>query len=315
MALDIKPQVETYSLVERSKHVDFDIKSEGGNDLLHLPHRHAYFQIKIGLAGEYDQHIGGARRPFRRGSLSFVLPYRIHLVPHPPGARFFMVSFSQAFLFPDLELDSLDLEDADLSKHPELAPFIFQEYLDFHLDETELSVAETILSNMLHEHEHRNFASLGLIRGYLLQLVCSVSNKYANELTSLARRSGQLQGRIDAMQRLSRYIRTNLSEKITLTEAASAAHLSPNYLAHLIKRRTGTTFVELVTERRMEAALDLLSHSNMRIDQISGLCGFSDQAYFTRKFSDRFGMSPRAYRDHLGQHATLARTSSPSSSL
>ncbi|MFP3747914.1 AraC family transcriptional regulator, partial [Achromobacter sp. SIMBA_011] len=61
----------------------------------------------------------------------FVLPHREHLIPHPDGAHFIVINFSQTFLRADLDVDPLDLEDVPAHRFPELTPFRFQEHLDF----------------------------------------------------------------------------------------------------------------------------------------------------------------------------------------
>jgi AraC-like DNA-binding protein len=55
-------------------------------------------------------------------------------------------------------------------------------------------------------------------------------------------------------------------------------------------------FVEWLTVRRMERAQHLLSHSTDRIFEVANAVGFADEAYFTRRFRQRFGQSPSEYR-------------------
>ena len=93
-----------------------------------------------------------------------------------------------------------------------------------------------------------------------------------------------------------RHVRENLARRLSLTEAAVAADLSPNYLAHLIKKETGRTFTDLVTERRMEKAQELLAHTSLRIGEVAEAVGFEDEAYFARRFRQCFQVAPRDYR-------------------
>jgi len=93
-----------------------------------------------------------------------------------------------------------------------------------------------------------------------------------------------------------RHVRETLGRRLQLADAAAAADLSPNYLAHLIKKETGKTFVDLVTERRMEKARELLAHTTLRIGEIAAATGFADEAYFARRFRQRYGMAPRQFR-------------------
>ena len=298
-------EIKTYGMSERAEHLDFDIRDQTVRPALDRPHRHEYFQIQVNLAGDSRQQIGGAVRRFARGDLCFVLPYRVHMVPHPPGSRFIVINFSPRFLRPDLAVDPLDLEDVPLSRAPELAPFLLQEYLDFSFAADPFTEIEQILERMLAANRERRFGSLEVLRGLLLQLIGTVVQSRESELLRLAAAQGAGASRRDALTRVTRHIREHLSEEISLADAAAAAFLSPNYLAHLLKKETGKTFTELVTERRLERAQELLANTASRIAEVAYASGFADEAYFTRRFRQWFGMSPRAYRDSVRAFAAV----------
>lgn len=291
--------IRTYGMTERSDTVDFFIRDQAGRPPITHPHRHDYFQIQICIAGGTEQHIGGAVRPFRRGYASFVLPYRVHLVPHPPGSRFVLINFAPSFLRPDLNVDPLDLEDVPVSRVPELAPFIYQEYLDFAFNDDDFHAIETLISHMMAEHGARAFGSLELLRGYLLQLIGMTCRRHEADLMRQSALQAHRVSQRESLQRVIRYVRENLDRGIALNDAAAAAFLSPNYLAHLLKKETGKTFTELVTERRLERARELLANTDMRIGDVAGAAGFEDMAYFSRRFRQWFQQSPRAFRDSV----------------
>ena len=100
----------------------------------------------------------------------------------------------------------------------------------------------------------------------------------------------------DALQRALRHLREHSHEDIALTDTATAVALSPNYLAHLLKKQTGRTFTELLTERRLEHARALLAGSDTLIREIAHQSGFHDEAYFSRRFRQEAGLTPRQFR-------------------
>ena len=64
--------------------------------------------------------------------------------------------------------------------------------------------------------------------------------------------------------------------------------------------QAGTTPVNYITDRRLRRAADLLlTDKQSSITDIAYACGFSDSAYFARRFRQHFGMTPRDYR---GRH-------------
>jgi AraC-like DNA-binding protein len=288
--------IATYSLAQRSMGPDFGIHDERRVTRIEQPHRHEYFQIQVNLAGNTRHQVGASERPLAPGYVSFVLPYRVHRVPHPPGSRFFVINFQLRFLRPDLDVDPLDLEDVALDRAPELAPFLFQEFMDFRLGGMDLRCARAACQRMAAENARRRFCSLEVIRGELLLLLALVCQRHEGGIQRLATAKARQGSRKHALSRVMRHIRANLARRLSLTAAAVAADLSPNYLAHLIKKETGRTFTDLVTERRMEKAQELLAHTSLRVGEIAAAVGFEDEAYFARRFRQCLDIAPRDYR-------------------
>ena len=285
--------IRTYSTADRAAGPDFWIRDESSVTRIAEAHRHEYFQIQLNLAGRTTQHIAAAARPLGPGDLSFVLPFRVHRVPHPPRSRFFIISFNLRFLRPELDVDPLDLEDVPLARAPELAPFLFQEYLDFRLIGADLAMAREACRQMQAENLRRRYCSLEMIRGHLLLLI---GTPIAWWLARTIPPGVYRELLVDALARVMRHVRENLGRRLQLADAAAAADLSPNYLAHLIKKETGKTFVDLVTERRMEKACELLAHTTLRIGAIAAAVGFEDEAYFARRFRQHHAVAPRQFR-------------------
>lgn len=86
-------------------------------------------------------------------------------------------------------------------------------------------------------------------------------------------------------------------EELSLTGVSNELAVSPNYLSALIKKTKKKNFITLLTERRMNAAHDMLVCSNMKILEISEKCGYSDQHYFSYCFKKFYGESPNKVRN------------------
>ena len=72
--------------------------------------------------------------------------------------------------------------------------------------------------------------------------------------------------------------------------------VSPNYLSSLIRKTTGNSMVEILTKKRIDKAMELLQCTGMKIGEITELCGYKDQYYFSHCFKKLTGMSPNKYR-------------------
>ena len=87
-----------------------------------------------------------------------------------------------------------------------------------------------------------------------------------------------------------------MNPELSLGYVSSEIAVSPNYLSALIKKVTGSTFVDLLTQKRIEVAKELLMCTDMKIREIAEKCGYSDQHYFSYCFKKYAGMSPNACR-------------------
>ena len=95
------------------------------------------------------------------------------------------------------------------------------------------------------------------------------------------------------------YVDAHLSDaELNSTQIAAAVRVSVRYLQERFRER-GRNVATYIWERRLEAAAQRLSNPAC-LHQPLGLlaygCGFTSQAHFSRRFRDRFGMSPREYR-------------------
>jgi len=92
------------------------------------------------------------------------------------------------------------------------------------------------------------------------------------------------------------HIKIFYCEKIDIGELIEKSKLSKAYFNKCFKENTGTTPRSMINNLRIQKAQNLLLISNNTIAEISELCGFYDQVYFTHLFHKRTGVSPSVYR-------------------
>lgn len=88
-------------------------------------------------------------------------------------------------------------------------------------------------------------------------------------------------------------------EPLSLRDVAAAVGVTPGHLTTLVRRRTGRTVQDWITERRMAQARELLSGSDLPIAVIASRVGLPDPSYFSRVFRQAHELSPRAWRNQL----------------
>ncbi len=99
------------------------------------------------------------------------------------------------------------------------------------------------------------------------------------------------------LQPLMKYLREN-SAVATRASTAQRFGYSSDYLYRLIKQHTGKSFVELITEIRMQKASDMLLNSKMSIDMIAEKCGYLGKSNFYSAFKKAFNVTPKQYREN-----------------
>ena len=93
-----------------------------------------------------------------------------------------------------------------------------------------------------------------------------------------------------------RYIEENLTQKISLADAARHLGRSVSSLSHFLQRE-GTTFKKLLVEKRLDHAEKLLkAHPDMTIKEAADLSGFPDAYYFSRTYRKCRGRTPGEFR-------------------
>ena len=77
---------------------------------------------------------------------------------------------------------------------------------------------------------------------------------------------------------------------------ADKCHVSIAYMSYLIKKELNQSFSEYLWELRMKKAKELLSSTDMPIDEISVAVGYLNSSSFRRKFKQETGLTPSQYR-------------------
>jgi AraC-like DNA-binding protein len=104
----------------------------------------------------------------------------------------------------------------------------------------------------------------------------------------------------DKISQIKRYIAANLEDpELTPSKVADHFSISASYL-HKLFAKEQQTFGNFLREQRLtRAAMYLQDHSAERhtISELAYHLGFNDLSYFWRLFRERYGMTPRAFRN------------------
>ena len=101
-----------------------------------------------------------------------------------------------------------------------------------------------------------------------------------------------------AIARITEYANDHLSQNFLLSELAAEAYMSVSKFKYVFKAVTGQTFSGYITQKKMEKACELLTHSNLYVAEIAYQLGYKNAGSFSVQFKNYTGVLPSEYRTH-----------------
>ena len=99
------------------------------------------------------------------------------------------------------------------------------------------------------------------------------------------------------LQEAENFIRDHYnSEDLSLNMVSQAVNVSPTHFSTIFSQEKGVTFIEYLTEVRMEKAKELLRCSSLKSSEIGYAIGYKDPHYFSYIFKKLQGCTPKEYR-------------------
>jgi AraC-like DNA-binding protein len=92
------------------------------------------------------------------------------------------------------------------------------------------------------------------------------------------------------------FIEGRYDEPISLADVASSVGLTPGHLTTVVRRKTGRTVQQWITERRMTEARKLLRETDLTVEAIATHAGFRHPSFFIKQFKRAHSLTPAAWR-------------------
>ena len=108
-----------------------------------------------------------------------------------------------------------------------------------------------------------------------------------------AQETGSTEG---VLRRVLHAVQTRYMEALSLIAFAQEYHINYIYLSRKFKEMTGETFTDALMRVRMEKARQLLEQTDQSIESITQQVGYPTHHYFTKRFKQRYGVTPKEYR-------------------
>ncbi len=92
------------------------------------------------------------------------------------------------------------------------------------------------------------------------------------------------------------YVDANFTAEISLDDLSHRFYISKYYLTREFKRAYGETIFQHIIGLRINYAKRLLRFTDKSVEEISELCGFNDQSYFSKQFKKAENVTCLAFR-------------------
>ena len=129
------------------------------------------------------------------------------------------------------------------------------------------------------------------------KILQTISNSNYQQLSSFIYPKNYSNAEGERMSKVVVYTMSHYDQPISLSQISSIANLSPNAFCKYFKSRTNKTYVQFLTEIRVEHACKLLSKTHeLTILDIALASGFTNISNFNRKFKSLKKKTPLHYK-------------------
>ncbi|SEF19084.1 AraC-type DNA-binding protein [Streptococcus gallolyticus] len=255
-----------------------------------VEHLHDFIEINYVYEGRCTQHINGKTVHLNQGDFCVLdkdVPHSIDTLQEEDILINILINeetFSSLFLYklintPSIQAKMLAAAFTQQTKH--------DKYLIF--DGKESSLLNTQIQLMLCEYWSFNDDSQEFLSQYLQLILMELIRLYSDKKNKI------LSNTQFDYQKVLNYIDNNY-RVLKLETVAKEFGYNSNYLSNMLKKTTGKNFQELLLEKRLLIACDLLTTTKLPIDVLSEEAGFNSSSYFFRQFKKHYQCTPKEYR-------------------
>lgn len=250
-------------------------------------HWHHELEIQLIISGRAKYHINGVDYTVGEGSAIYIAPETVHMMQgEVPGTVGYDIVLLPQFLVHLLQEIHCDKHALPLTERRPDAFVITPDRKESH------GILEAMRKMYYMENSYPAYdiflveQFLGIWRN-LLSLFPASRQGGADAGESL---------RDQRMKAMLSYIWEHYTQPITIQDIAASANISKSECFRCFSELSKTTPIEYVNQFRLLQAAQALTSTNKSISDICYMTGFNNTSYFTKKFREQYGMTPKAYR-------------------
>lgn len=98
-----------------------------------------------------------------------------------------------------------------------------------------------------------------------------------------------------------------IEDVLRIEDLAARLNVSSDKLERAFKAALGVSPNSYYRSLRLGHAADMLTHSNLKVNEVAVACGFANAANFSRAFKEQFGYVPHSIRRRISRAGEAPR--------
>lgn len=257
-----------------------------------IVHSHDYFELYYLYKGSCSLKFEKEQRTMHTGELCIIAPMSTHEV-NVDDSTSVLVTIS-------IRKSTLDTAFFSLISQKDLLSCFFRtllysqssaNYLLFYTNNTD-DIKHIIKNLFIENHSNDLYSNNGcvswinLLFSYLLRNYSKTMHFYKyNNLNN-------------DFSLVLQYIQHNY-KTLKLKDLTDIFHYNESHLSTLIKKNTGSSFTDLITNFKISDSISYLKNTDMSIEEIAAHVGYNSADHFSRIFKKHHIYSPQQYRKNL----------------
>ena len=257
-----------------------------GDECISTTHNHSFFEIRYFASGKGEIVIGNKHMNIAPGELYIIHPNEYHYQDKlniDDSISQFSVRFTPI-------TPSAKASATQKRAYIKLCDILFSMH---HMSDTELKLLP-YFKQLVDEIKQRRYGHIGYTTA-LLTLIMTEILRYSE----LDDKKLGMAHTDDFIIETDSFFSREYEKKVNLEDYARQLNISPRQASRVIRKNFGMSFVEKLTETRIEHAKFELAEDNKAISAIASSCGFQSYGYFITLFKARTGMTPAQYRKSI----------------
>lgn len=125
---------------------------------------------------------------------------------------------------------------------------------------------------------------------------CDLLKHMVNHISNIFERRRNSKNH-ELIENVKKYVTLNISDNnISLETVSCHFGISSAHLSRIFKEISGMNFIDFVINQKLEYAMKKLLTTDLTVDSISKLVGYSNTQYFISKFKSKYGKTPNRFR-------------------